>query len=345
MSKVVVIGDPLVKSDTLEDAAYQLEIEKPIEVKKYEWKSNNTIEEFQKFIKDIETYGPENYKMPKELKNDIEDADYILCHLAPISSELINSAKRLKLIGTCRGGLEHINVHACQEKNITVINIYRNTESVAEFTIGLMLAETRNIARSHYFLKEGKWVKNFPNDKFKTTLKNLKVGLFGLGNIGKAVLKKLNALEVKVIAYDPYIDINEIKNQGLFTDMVDIETLFSESDIISLHARITETTRNIVNRNLLSLMKTSSYLINTSRAELINKCDLIDALKEHKIAGAALDVYWDEPINPADELLKLENVTLTPHIAGDTVDAIPKSPYLLKDQINKYLKDHKQKNR
>ncbi|WP_428909918.1 2-hydroxyacid dehydrogenase [Niallia sp. Krafla_26] len=341
MAKVVVIGDGLVSSDTLEDAAYGLDIEEPIEVKKFEWYSHLEKNEFQECIKIIETQGPENVEIPEGIFEELETADYLLLHYAPVSRKMVECANNLKLIGTCRGGMENVNIPACDEKRIPVLHVFRNVEPVADFTIGLMFAETRNIARAHHAILEGNWRKTFVNDPYKTTLSQLKVGIYGLGNISKAVIRRLNALGVEVLANSNHANLESLEKEGLKLQLVDVETLFSESDIVSLHARVTLENKNVVNKRLLDLMKPSGYLINTARPDLVNKEDLIDALKHHRIAGAALDVFWTEPIDTNDEILQLDNVTFTTHIAGDTVDAIPKSPYLLRDVLNDYFKNKK----
>ena len=340
MVKIVIVGDGLISSETLEDAAHQLNLEGPLEIKKFEWHSDLPKEKFQEQILRIETGGSESVEIPDGILQEMETADYLLVHIAPVSRKMIEKAKQLKFIGTCRGGVEHINIDACDEKGIPVIHVIRNAEPVADFTLGLMYAETRNIARSHHYLMEGKWVKAFANDPYKTTLSQLKVGLLGLGYIGKLVVKRLNALGIEVLAYDPYVNVESLKQQGFNITLVDLESLFTQADIVSLHARVTPETTNMVNKRLLDLMKPSSYLINTARAGLLHKDDLIDTLKNKRIAGAALDVSWIEPISPDDELLKLNNVTLTSHIAGDTIDAIPRSPYLLLDVLNEYIKNN-----
>lgn len=341
MARVVVVGDALVNSATLEDAAYQLNIEGPIEVKKFEWYSHLEKNEFQKYIKRIETQGPEKVKIPEGILDELENADYLLLHYAPVSRKMLERAKKLKVIGICRGGIENVNLTACNDKGIPVLHVYRNVEPTADFTIGLMYAETRNIARAHHAVLEGTWKKNFANDPYKTVLNNLKVGIFGLGNIGKAVIKRLNALDIEVLAYSKHANKEGLEKEGLKVKLVDLETLFAQSDIVSLHARVTPENRNIVNKSLIELMKPSSYIINTARSDLLNKEDLLDALKDHRIAGAALDVFWTEPIDPNDEFLKMDNVTFTTHIAGDTVDAIPRSPYLLRDVLNDFFKNKK----
>ncbi|GEN88517.1 2-hydroxyacid dehydrogenase [Oceanobacillus sojae] len=338
MKKIIVVGDALVSSETLEDAAYQLDLDEPVEVKRFEWYSNLQKEQFQEKILQIETGGSEAVDIPEGILEEIPTADYLLVHIAPISEEMIQAAEKLKFIGTCRGGLEHIHLEACDRKQIPVIHVIRNAEPVADFTLGLMLAETRNIARSHHYIKQGKWVKAFANDPYKKTLSQHTVGLLGLGYIGKLVLKRLNGLGVNVIAYDPYVDAEKLKREDLRAKLVGLEDLFRQSDILSIHARLTDETENLVNKSYLQLMKPSSYIINSARAGLVNREDLLNVLKEGAIAGAALDVAWTEPLEENDDFLSLENVTMTSHIAGDTVDAIPRSPYLLRDVLNDYLK-------
>lgn len=338
MAKVVVVGDRLVSSETLTEAAHQLEIGTDIEVVAFDWYSELTKDQFQEKILLIEKGGPEAVDVPDGVIDAMQDADYLLIHIAPVSKKMLENAPNLKLIGTCRGGLEHIAVETVKERNIPLIHVIRNAEPVADFTVALIYAETRNIARGHRDAMNSKWTKAFANDPYKTTLSQLKVGLIGLGYIGKLVVKRLNALGVEVIAYDPFVDQDKIKKEGLSVTFKDLEAVFSEADVISLHMRVTPETTNMVSDHLISLMKPSAYLINTARAAVLEKNALITALKEKRIAGAALDVIWKEPIQADDPLLQLDNVTLTPHIAGDTIDAIPKSPYLLRDVINAYLK-------
>lgn len=338
MVKVVVVGDCLVSSETLKEAAQQLDLGADIEVVEFNWHAELTKDQFQEKILLIEKGGPEAVDIPDGVVHAMRDADYLLVHIAPVSKEMLENAPNLKLIGTCRGGLEHVAVETVKEKNIPLLHVIRNAEPVADFTVGLIYAETRNIARGHKDAMAGKWTKAFPNDPYKTTISNLKVGLIGLGYIGKLVVKRLNALGVEVIAYDPFIDQEKIRKEGLSVAFKELEEVFSEADVISLHMRVTPETTNMVSDHLLSLMKPSAYLINTARAAVLDKNALISALKDKRIAGAALDVIWKEPIEKTDPLLQLDNVTLTPHIAGDTIDAIPKSPYLLRDVINAYFK-------
>jgi len=334
--KIVVVGDLFVAPERLEKAALRLPY-KQKDIIKILWKLKSK-EDFQRKILNIERNGPESESFPEQLLHEIKDADILLVHFAPIPKIVIESAKKLKLIGICRGGVENIDMNAANENEIVVIHVVRNAEAVAEFTIGLILCETRNIARSHEALKRGFWRKDFANSKFLSTLKGKAIGIVGLGHIGKLIVKKLESFDVHLLGYDERISEREIKASGIKIEMVDLEYLFRESDIVTLHLRLVPETEGIINKNLISLMKPTSYIINTARAGLIEEKALYDALKKNKIAGAALDVYWEEPLSPKHPIIKLDNVTLTSHLAGTTVDAIPNSPFLLIEAINEYLK-------
>jgi len=337
MMKVIVVGDIYVAPEIMKEQAFRLEIKNDIHVVTYNWESRSK-KIFRERAHNIELNGPEAETIPEMLYKEIEDADMILTHFCPIPERLIKKGKKLKLIGTCRGGLEHIAVDEATRKGIPVIHCIRNAIPVADFVLGLIIAETRNIARSHNNLMKGEWVKDYPNSSFTTNLEQLKIGILGLGYIGRIAAKKLNALHMEVWGSDPYVSQEDLNRDGLKIKKVDIESLFANCDVITLHLRLNEHTKNLVDKKLLGLMKNTAYLINTARAGIVKEEDLLESLKKKKIAGAALDVWWEEPIPADSEFLCLDNVTVTSHIAGDTVDAIPLSPKLLVEEINKYLR-------
>ncbi|MBC1703201.1 2-hydroxyacid dehydrogenase [Listeria welshimeri] len=335
--KIVVVGDALVASSDLEKAAQELNVNEEVQVEKFEWYSDLSKEAFQEKILAIEKGGSEAVEIPAGICEALVDANILLVHIAPVSKKMIASAKKLRLIGASRGGMENVAVEAATERKIPVIHVIRNAEPVADFTVALMYAETRNIARAHLSIKNGRWDKGFSNDAYKTTLAKHTVGLIGLGYIGKLVAKRLNGLGVKVIAYDPFIDPKKLVDEGLGIELKGLHEVFREADIISLHMRVTKETTNMINAELIGMMKPSAYLINTARAAVLDESALINALEAKQIAGAAIDVFWEEPIPSDSPLLTLDNITLTTHIAGDTIDAIPHSPYLLRDVINDYF--------
>jgi D-3-phosphoglycerate dehydrogenase len=338
--KIVVVGDIIVSCELLAEAVKNLNIEESVVVKEVYWSAVDR-KDFQKKALHIETEGPTAEQPPVELYTEIEDADYLLVHFCPVPADLIKKGKKLKLIGTCRGGMEHIDVEAATNENIPVIHVIRNAESTSDFAIGLMFAETRNIARAHAAIKNGNWRKEYVNSGYTTTFKEMVLGVVGLGHIGKLVAEKALGIGMTVIAHDPYVTQEAIDEKGLKVKMVDKEALFMTADIISLHLRITPETENSINKKLIGLMKPTAYLINTSRARVLEKEALVEALQNRKIGGAALDVFWNEPLPEDDVLLTLDNITLTPHNAGNVVDELPKSPRLLIKTINQYLADGK----
>lgn len=296
------------------------------------------LEELNRRNLNVEASGPSAERPPDELWDLIEDVEILIVHFCPVPRELLDAASRLKVIGTLRTGLSNIDTAAAQEKHIDIVNVPgRLADSVSDYTIGLMIAETRNIARSAEAARRGRWRKQFSNTAFCFELAGKTVGLIGIGDIGKKVASKLRGFDVKTIAYDPYVSFERL--DGLGIELVDLGSLLSESDIVSIHASLNESTRGLVGREEIALMKPTSYLINTARAAIIDKDALYDALSAGWIAGAALDVFWDEPVDPSDAFLSLDNVTITSHLAGSTQDALSKSII----RLNKRLQPHYEK--
>jgi D-3-phosphoglycerate dehydrogenase len=202
-----------------------------------------------------------------------------------------------------------------------------------------MLAESRNIAKAHYSIKNRGWQKEFSNVDFVPQLKGKKIGIAGFGYIGRLVAQKLQGWDLEVLVYDAFADQEAIKEANCTP--VDKETLFKESDFLSIHLRLVEGTKGWASKEYLDMMKPTSYIINTGRSGLIDMDYLYEALKEKKIAGAGLDVFDEEPIDPNSKFIDLDNVTLTTHIAGTTTEVLTGSPYLLFEDIEKFLSGKK----
>lgn len=254
MSKVIIVGDTFISVDTWRQAVEMMNLPEPVEVVSLEWYPEDSPKEFQRKLKLIEQNGPESLAIPEGILEEISDADYLFVHVAPVSRKLLKNAQNLKLIGTCRGGVEHLDIGLAREMGIPVIHVIRNAEPVADYTIGMIYSVTRNIALSHAAVMQGAWPKNFPNDAYRTTLASQTVGLVGLGHIGKMVAQRLVNLGVKVIAYDPFVDQENVRSSGIDLTFVSLETLFKHSDIVSLHMRVTPETENLIDGKLLSLM-------------------------------------------------------------------------------------------
>ena len=245
MSKVIVVGDTFISVDTWRQAVEMMNLPEPVEVVSLEWYPEDSPKEFQRKLKLIEQNGSESLAIPEGILEEISDADYFFVHVAPVSRKLLKNAQNLKLIGTCRGGVEHLDIGLAREMGIPVIHVIRNAEPVADYTIGMIYSVTRNIALSHAAVMQGAWPKNFPNDAYRTTLASQTVGLVGLGHIGKMVAQRLVNLGVKVIAYDPFVDQEAVRSSGIDLTFVSLETLFKHSDIVSLHMRVTPETENV----------------------------------------------------------------------------------------------------
>jgi D-3-phosphoglycerate dehydrogenase len=335
--KIVVVGDCSIAPEKLEEAALALDVPGRKVIKNLFWGSHIRAE-MQKQLLNVEVNGPTAEPFAEGLEAELADADYLLSHLGTIPGSVLQKAGKLKLIGCCRGGMEMVDVAAATEAGIPVINVIRNAEATSDFTVGLMFAEARNIARSHAAILEGKWRKDYVNTGYTKNMRDMTVGIVGLGHIGKLVSQKVKGLGMEVMGYDPYVSRDSLDASGLGDiSLLPLEELFTRADIISLHMRATPETEGMIGADLLSRMKPTAYLINAARAKVLDKAALVAALERRSIGGAALDVFWDEPLLPDDPLLKLDNLTMTSHLGGNVVDALPKSPMLLARTINTYL--------
>jgi D-3-phosphoglycerate dehydrogenase len=201
---------------------------------------------------------------------------------------------------------------------------------VAEFTLGLMLAESRHIARSHCNLIHGRWLKAYGDDP--NELGGKTVGIIGFGSIGRAVAVRLSGFDCRILFHDPFVS-----DGAPGAERTPLDRLLGESDFVTVHVRLTPETMHLIGREQIAQMKPSAYLINTARSEIIDQDALIEALAASRIRGAALDVFVDEPLPADSPLLSLANVTLTPHMGGATQESLARSPLMLAQNILKYL--------
>ena len=284
--------------------------------------------EMREIVREIEKGNRDRLTLPEGYPEAVEDAEILMVHLCPVTREIIDRARNLKYILCNRGGLENIDIEAATEKGIMVIhNPAHNANAVAEYTIGLILCETRNIGRAYMALKNGEWREKFPNTE--TTIHemhDLTVGLIGFGSVGRLVAERLESFKCKLLIYDPFLDISAY-------DMLNVE----RSDVVSVHARSKDV---IIGENELNKMKKTAYLINTARSALIDYPALEEALDAHKIMGAAVDVFDTEPEIPAS-LRTHDNLTITNHRGGDTINSYSDSPAMMLNNLYNYLRGRK----
>jgi D-3-phosphoglycerate dehydrogenase / 2-oxoglutarate reductase len=282
----------------------------------------------------IEKGGPEAVALPPALVENAQEFEIVVVQFAPLNRKFIQAASRLKVIGVLRGGTENVDVPLATQRGIAVLNTPgRLSRAVAECTIGLILAELRNIARGHARLSNGKWDRSFPNTADIPELYRRTVGLVGYGAVGQIVAGFLQSFGCRILAYDPYF-----RGDPAPASMADLPSLLKESDVVSLHARLCPETQGLIGSPELALMKPTAVLVNTARSGLVQEAALIRALSERRIMGAALDVFDTEPLPPDHPFLRLDNVTLTPHLAGSTRDGFRNSPVLLAGHLARMLR-------
>ncbi|MCF8565830.1 2-hydroxyacid dehydrogenase [Alicyclobacillus tolerans] len=328
--KILCIGDAMIPGVDFTTAAQALGTADYVTA---DWESDWANLQHRRLV--VEQQGPSVEPVPGVFLEN-PDAEMVLALFCPFSEQAMDAMPNLKVIGVARAGTENVDVQAATQRGIAVVNVMgRNAEAVSDFAVGLMLSEGRNIARAHAAIKQGAWRKEFSNSSYVPELKGKTVGIVGYGYIGRLVAQKLSGFGVHAMVYDPWVDKAQAEQTGV--EVVDKETLFKSADFITLHARLTEDSKNLVSHRELDLMKPTAYLINTARAGLVDMDALVSALQEGKIAGAALDVFEVEPIPAGHPLLELDNVTLTTHIAGTTREALTRSPQLLVQEVAKLL--------
>ncbi|MEX0763802.1 MAG: D-2-hydroxyacid dehydrogenase [Nitrosopumilaceae archaeon] len=255
---------------------------------------------------------------PDQIKEKIGNFDIVIVRSrTKLTKDLIEKANKCKIIARVGVGLDNIDVDAAKTKGIRVINAVEGAmNAVAELVLGLMLSLAREIPRADREIRNGNWLKK---ELMGTELSGKYLGIVGLGNIGKRLAKHARALNMNIIGYDVIpIPDDFVREVGLIK--TDLETLLSSADYISFHVPLTNDTHHLVNMQRLAKMKKTAYLINTSRGEIIDEGALYAALKEGKIAGAALDVFEKEPAT-GNKLATLSNVICTPHIGAQTKEA------------------------
>lgn len=260
---------------------------------------------------------------PGQMKRDetlaaIADADALIIRSATkVDAEMLAAAPKLKLIARAGVGVDNVDVETATRQGVVVMNTPEgNTIATAEHAFGLMLALARHIPEAEISMREGKWDrKSFMG----VELRGKTLGIVGFGRIGRAIAKRALAFEMTVIAHDPYVPQDIAADLGV--ELVSLDELYSRADFITLHSVITDETRGMINRDTIAKMKRGVRIINAARGALCNEVDLAEAIKSGYVAGAALDVFNQEPPEQDNPLVGLPGVVHTPHLAASTEDA------------------------
>jgi D-3-phosphoglycerate dehydrogenase / 2-oxoglutarate reductase len=265
---------------------------------------------------------------------ELETADALLVRSAvQVNGGLLANANKLRVIGRAGVGVDNIELEPATRKGIAVMNTPgANAVAVAEHTIGLMLSMARFIPRANELMHAGKWEKKSLQG---TELRGKTLGIVGLGKIGLEVAKRARTFGMEIVAHDPFVSAAIAKDNGIH--LASLDEVYGASDYLSLHVGLTPQTQNMINAESIKKMKKGMRLVNCARGELIDETALAAGLKEGQLAAAALDVFVSEPLKDSP-LQKMENVVLTPHIAGSTNEAQEAVGHQIALQVKEYLK-------
>ena len=337
--KISIYGDRFMKSEIFEDVIKKKLSDHVISFTKkdVEWPDGPFHNDYGKghFSNIKEYFGNED-----DVINTVKDNEILITDLAPITENIINKIPNLKFIGVSRGGPVNIDIEACKKNNITVVNAPgRNASAVAEFTIASILSETRLVTKGHQSMVNGEWRGDlYRFDITGRELSELTIGLVGYSHIGKRVRDLLLPFGCKIIFSDPFVEEDEIDKKNNI-ERVTKEDLILRSDVISIHARVTKETEKFFSENEFSKMKKGSYFINTARGPLVDYDALLKYLKNQHLGGAALDTFDIEPLPKDHPLRRLNNVTLSPHIAGASIKTVYYAAEVIAEDLKNYLEN------
>lgn len=337
--KALVVYDPKSKFtlDALKAVEYKLAEFENLELVYVADHNHERMENPKEYNLKMEKEGPEWITPEPEVMEQIKDADILMTSFCGVTRAMLEAGKNLKLVFMMRSGWENCNVKAAKELGIPVCNCpSRLAEPVADLTVAMMICECRGILRGNRDILNGEWNQNdIYNDTTNAALCNLRVGLYGYGGIGRAIAKRLiKGFGAEVVAYDEYCTPEQMMADGV--KPVSLDELLSTSDIVSIHLRLVEATKNIIGKEAFAKMKPTAIFCNTARAGLVDQQALCEALQSKKIRGAVLDVFWDEPVPKDSPFLKMNNVTMTPHRAGVTTDIVPNTYNLMIQDLRRF---------
>jgi len=335
LKRILIAGDLYVPADTFQSAFSFLIPENRIRfIQMNETDRLNPSTDSEKSIREFSGN-------PKQLVRELKDEDILVVHDAPVTDEVMNASPNLKLIGCARGGPVNIDVNAATTRGIPVVSAPgRNAEAVADYVLGVMLVLARNLSKANIFLREKrKFDRSTFDSFFGHELGGKTLGLVGYGNVGSRVAKRARTFGMSILVFDPYIDKSKIEAPGIRT--ADFDALIASSDFVSLHARESKENENMFGKKQFELMKKSAYFINSARGSLLDEAALLEALTSGRIAGAGLDVLKKEPVSPDNPLVLMDNVFITPHIAGASREVPLRGAEIVARQVQNFINGEK----
>ena len=290
----------------------------------------NIDAELRQVVADKALPGMDVVTAPADMDDDekielVRDADFIMLFPGKISDRVLQAATKCKLIQLLSAGYDEMNLPLAEDLGIAVANNGgANRVAVAEHTLMLMLATHRRMMFYANNVKAGRWKQEQDRKIDVFELEGKTLGLIGMGNIGRQVARRAAAFDMELQYYDKYHPLTPVEEETMGIKAVDMDTLLQTSDVVSTHVPLTRETYGMIGKRELELMKPTGVVINTSRGGVIEETALPEALISGTIAAAGLDVMEHEPPDPNDPLLQIENLVITPHTAGPTLESIPK---------------------
>jgi len=282
------------------------------------------------------TYEPDLYKDRPALIAAMQNIDALIVrNLTQVNEEILLAAPSLKVVGRLGVGLENIELPACAKRNIKVIPATgANAESVAEYVVGAAVALTRGFIPATIATLKGGWPR--PHFSGYHEFLGQTLGIVGFGSIGRVVAKKAHAFGLQCVAYDPMLSGDSVVD-GFSVPLLKLNEVLSKSDAVSLHLPYLPETKNLFNAAMLDQMKEGACLINTARGGIVDELALAERLRLGRIGGAAIDVFSAEPAKDLSHFTGIENLILTPHIAGVTHESNERVSQMIADEVNRYL--------
>lgn len=276
---------------------------------------------------------------PEEVVRFVDDAEVLVTQLAPVSAGVLDRLPGLRLIAVSRGGPVNVDLAAARARGVRVCNTPgRNASAVAEFTLGAILAQTRLITAGHDSLRAGEWRGDlYRADRTGRELPELVVGVVGYGQIGARVVRLLRAFGCRgILVHDPYAQVSAADLAGGVEQVSDLDALLARADVVTLHPRVTAETTGFIGAAQFARMRSGTVFVNTARGPLVDYAALYDALASGHLGGAAIETFAVEPAPPDWPLLRLPNVTLTPHIAGASVRTVTVAAEAAAEEVRRY---------
>ncbi|TDD05045.1 hydroxyacid dehydrogenase [Saccharopolyspora terrae] len=290
----------------------------------------------------VEPFGPvgnvqEASGTEQRLLDALGDNEIVATQMAPFTGDVLGAAENLKFVGVCRGGPVNVDLQAATDNGVIVSYAPgRNAAAAAEFAVGLMLAALRRIPGSDAELKDGNWRGDYyAYENAGIELEGSTAGLVGYGAIGRIVARVLRAFGANVLVADPFVNSAEVAGEGV--ELVELEELLRRSSVVSLHARLTPETRNLLNADNLKLLPEGAVLVNSARGGLLDYSPLPDLLRTGKLGALAVDVYDIEPPPRDWPLFDAPNVITTPHLAGATRQTAHRAAEIVAGEVARFL--------